>query len=71
MPSGRSCPASYVREPLRPIDINNYRISFDDNDFAVIVSHQVLKHVRNYGEVRYSTKSGQSLSKRRFNTLFP
>lgn len=35
---------------LRTIDMNNYKIPFEDNTFDVIVSDQVFEHVQNYPE---------------------
>lgn len=33
---------------LRAIDVSNYRIPFEDDEFDMVVSHQVLEHVQNY-----------------------
>jgi SAM-dependent methyltransferase len=35
---------------LRPIDINNYILPFEDNFFDVIISDEVFEHVKNYNE---------------------
>ena len=36
---------------LRTIDLSNYGIPFKDDEFDMVVSHQVLEHVQNYDEV--------------------
>ena len=36
---------------LRAIDVSNYEIPFEDDEFDMVVSHQVLEHVQNYDEV--------------------
>jgi SAM-dependent methyltransferase len=36
---------------LRAIDMSNYEIPFEDDDFVMVVSNQVFEHVQNYDEV--------------------
>jgi SAM-dependent methyltransferase len=36
---------------VRAIDVTNYAIPFDDAEFDMVVSHQVLEHVQHYEEV--------------------
>src|SRR5262245_26592231 len=36
---------------LRGIDMSNYRIPFENDQFHLVASHQVLEHVQKYGEV--------------------
>jgi 2-polyprenyl-3-methyl-5-hydroxy-6-metoxy-1,4-benzoquinol methylase len=35
---------------LRAINESNYRIPFESDEFDMVVSHEVLEHVQNYGE---------------------
>jgi len=37
-------------EPLRQLDLSNYRLPFDDGRFDFVFSHQVFEHVQNYDE---------------------
>lgn len=47
---------------LRPIDLSEYRIPFDDAEFDMVVSHEVLEHIQNYEaalrEIRRVLKPG-------------
>lgn len=36
---------------LRTIEVSKYKIPFQDDEFDMVVSHQVLEHVQNYDEV--------------------
>jgi SAM-dependent methyltransferase len=38
------------RGVLRAIDVSNYRIPFENDEFDMVVSNQVLEHVQNYEE---------------------
>lgn len=38
------------RNVIRPIDIKNYRLPFENNSFDFIFSHSVFEHVKNYSE---------------------
>ena len=38
------------RGVLRAIDLGNYRIPFENDEFDMVVSHEVLEHVQNYEE---------------------
>lgn len=47
-----SAPRALVEEGvLRTIDMSNYEIPFKEDEFDMVVSHQVLEHVQNYDEV--------------------
>ena len=35
---------------IRPIDLNNYRLPFEDNTFDFVFSDSVFEHVQNYSE---------------------
>lgn len=42
--------ASADENVFRMMDMNDYRIPFDDNTFDVVISDQVFEHVQNYPE---------------------
>ena len=50
------------RGVLRTIDTSRYEIPFEDDEFDMVVSHQVLEHVQNYDvvlrEIRRVLKAG-------------
>jgi SAM-dependent methyltransferase len=44
------------RGVLRAIDMSNYRIPFENDQFDLVASHQVLEHVQNYDEVLHEVR---------------
>ena len=57
-----SAPKDLIGGVLRAIDVSNYRIPFEDNEFDMVISHEVLEHVQNYEsalrEIRRVLKPG-------------
>jgi SAM-dependent methyltransferase len=63
IPAGlEGAPSDLLGSVLRLIDEKNYRLPFDDNQFDLIFSHQVLEHVMDYDaafrEIRRVLKPG-------------